>query len=323
MSATAEKPATKAVAKIDPQAYLKPVKSTNDLMVLGKPLLPQITAALPVMMAKNAERFVRMLLTECSKNPRLLECTPKSLFGGVLQSAQLGLELGGAMGQAYLVPFKNKGVYEAQFIPGYKGLIKLAYNSQVVADIGAEIVREKDFFEIRLGTERGIIHRPDFNFDSPVTGYYCSANLVTGGKVFKFITKKQAEAHRDRYALYRGNEGPWFKSSESFDEMGKKTTIRMAAKLLPQASELSTASALEDMDEEGIPQHLGSGIILDEVDDIEPVDNLKEIQKRAEKNKKPKGSGENGEYVPGVDDPDADPAKSMFDNDPETAPSGK
>jgi recombination protein RecT len=310
---TEDKTATKAVAKIDPRKYDQKVSSVNDLMVLGKPLLPQITAALPAMMARNAERFLRMLLTECQKSPRLMECTPRSLFGGVIQAAQLGLEIGGPLGESYLLPFKG----EATFLVGYKGYKKMAFNTPQVADLSMEVVRAKDVFEILLGTEKRIFHKPDYGFDSEVTGYYSTCNLVSGGKAFKYMTRAQIEAHRDRYALYRDKNGvirgPWIDSPH---EMGCKTTFRYLSKIIPLSSELSTAATLDEMGEEGIPQQLGSNLILDGVEGVQE-DKPKSLKDKLDKAKKAdsKGSGPNGEYVPGVDDPDQDPA--LFGNQSE------
>ena len=42
-----------------------------------------------------------------------------------MRCAQLGLEPGSGMGQAYLIPFKD----ECQFIIGYRGLLNLVYRS--------------------------------------------------------------------------------------------------------------------------------------------------------------------------------------------------
>ena len=86
------------------------VKSMKDLVVsMGD----QIQKALPTVI--TGERFTRMVLTAMSSNPQLQQCTPKSFLGAMMQAAQLGVEPNTPLGQAYLIPYKNKGTLECQF----------------------------------------------------------------------------------------------------------------------------------------------------------------------------------------------------------------
>lgn len=52
----------------------------------------QVEKALP--MSMRADHFARVLLTECRKTPRLLECSRESFLAAVMTAAQLGLEPG-------------------------------------------------------------------------------------------------------------------------------------------------------------------------------------------------------------------------------------
>src|SRR5436309_12826592 len=65
----------------------------------------EIARALPKHM--DADRLARVAITTLRQTPRLLECTPQSLLGALMLSAQLGLEPG-PLGHAYLVPFYNR-----------------------------------------------------------------------------------------------------------------------------------------------------------------------------------------------------------------------
>ena len=102
----------------------------RDMMMKNKGL---IESALPKHM--NADRFLRIALTSMSKNPTLFDCTERSLFGAVVQCAQLGLETDDNRGQAYLIPFRNKGVYEVNLWFGYRGLMELVFRTGKVIDI--------------------------------------------------------------------------------------------------------------------------------------------------------------------------------------------
>lgn len=78
-----------------------------------KALAPEIKKALPSVI--TPERFTRMTLSALSVNPKLGACTPKSFLGAMMSAAQLGLEPNTPLGQAYLIPYRNKGVDEVQF----------------------------------------------------------------------------------------------------------------------------------------------------------------------------------------------------------------
>ena len=73
----------------------------------------EIKRALPSVI--TPERFTRMVLSALSTNPKLAACTPKSFLGAMMRAAQLGLEPNTPLGQAYLIPYRNKGVDEVQF----------------------------------------------------------------------------------------------------------------------------------------------------------------------------------------------------------------
>lgn len=91
------------------QANNKP-KTLQDYI---KVMEPEIKKALPSVI--TPERFTRMVLSAVSVNPRLAECTPQSFLGAMMTAAQLGVEPNTALGQAYLVPFRNHGIMEANF----------------------------------------------------------------------------------------------------------------------------------------------------------------------------------------------------------------
>jgi len=247
MSTTATQPAPAqnagTVAKLD---YKKPTNAAG-LQRLSEPLIPQIKAALPRFLAGNADRMIRALLTECQKTPKLLDCTPISLLGGVIQVSQLGLELGGPTGHSYLIPFKQS----AQLVIGYKGFVTLAHRSNQVQRITPRVVREGDAFSVSYGTKQEIIHRPNMEQAGAGIGYYAVVELANGGVDFEYMTVAQAQAHRDRYALSKS--GPW---STNFDEMAMKTCIRRLAKRLPLSVEWNTAAGLDEAAESGVDQNL-------------------------------------------------------------------
>src|SRR5262249_43177060 len=89
-------------------------KSFTELMTA---MTPQFKAALPAHLKQNAERYMRLAVTEMRRNPALSKCDPYSVLGAAMVATQLGLEIG-PLGRAYLIPYGT----ECTFVPGWKGL---------------------------------------------------------------------------------------------------------------------------------------------------------------------------------------------------------
>src|ERR1039458_3592981 len=143
--------ASAALAKTNEAA---PAKGTLASM-LDKATV-SVEAALP--RGIDAGRFVRIVHTELRKNPRLAQTTPGSFLGAVLTSAQLGLEVGSALGQSYLAPFRNHGTDETQLIIGFKGWLALIHRSGQVRSVDARAVREGDEFSFEQGSRSFLKH---------------------------------------------------------------------------------------------------------------------------------------------------------------------
>lgn len=93
------------------KAVLKNQKATLQALITS--MKPEIEKALPSVI--SPERFTRMVFTALSNTPALVECTQKSFLAAIMNAAQLGVEPNTPLGQAYLIPYKKKGVLECQF----------------------------------------------------------------------------------------------------------------------------------------------------------------------------------------------------------------
>lgn len=206
----------------------------------------QIKMALPSHL--NPDRMLRIAMTSLQKNKDLLECTPESLIGAIIQSAQLGLEPDGVLGHAYLVPYGKV----CTFIPGYKGLLALARRSGEISTILAEVVHAKDVFEFELGLTPRLKHVPTADEDEgEFVAVYAMARLKDGGVQFVVMRKGAVEKVRKRSKA--ATNGPWV---TDFEEMAKKTALRRLCKLLPCSVELEKAVVLDERAEVGLPQDL-------------------------------------------------------------------
>lgn len=194
-----------------------------------KVMEPEIKKALPAVI--TPERFTRMAFTAISTNPKLAECTPQSFMGSLMNAAQLGLEPNTPLGQAYLIPYRNKGKMEVQFQIGYKGMIDLAHRSGEFANIYAQTVYENDTFEYELGLDPKLVHKPATSNRGEAIMYYAVFKLVNGGFGFEVMSKEDIQEHAKTYSqAYGSNYSPWAKN---FDEMAKKTVLKKVLKYAP------------------------------------------------------------------------------------------
>ena len=207
----------------------------------------QIAAALPKHL--TPEKMMRIALTEINRNPELKKCTTTSLIGAIIQSSQLGLMPDSILGEAYLIPYKNnkKGVTEAQFMPGYQGLMKLALQSGAIVNIFPKEVCENDFFHFEWGSKPEIKHSFDGKSDrGKAVLYYAIAYLVNGGIQFEVMSKDDIKRHQGMSKTGGSAYSPW---TTSPDEMAKKTVIRKLLKYLPKSSEDMNLAKAINMDE--------------------------------------------------------------------------
>ena len=193
----------------------------------------EIKKALPSVI--TPERFTRMILSALSTTPKLGACTPKSFLGAMMSAAQLGLEPNTPLGQAYLIPYKNKGVDEVQFQIGYKGLIDLAYRSGEVSLVQAHIVYENDTFECEFGLEPKLVHKPaDKDRGNPIK-VYAMFKTKNGGYGFEVMSMDDVRRHAEKYSkAYSYSSSPW---QSNFEEMAKKTVLKRVLKYAPLKSD--------------------------------------------------------------------------------------
>ena len=193
----------------------------------------EIKKALPSVI--TPERFTRMVLSAISTNPKLGACTPNSFLGAMMSAAQLGLEPNTPLGQAYIIPFSNKGTLEAQFQLGYKGLIDLAYRSGEVELVQAHIVYENDKFECEFGLEPKLVHVPADSNRGEAIKVYAMFKTKAGGYGFEVMSMDDVRKHAKKYSQsFNSIYSPW---TTNFEEMAKKTVLKKCLKYAPLKSD--------------------------------------------------------------------------------------
>lgn len=204
---------------------------------LIKAMEPEIRKALPEVI--TPERFTRMALSALNTTPKLRECTPMSFLAALMNAAQLGLEPNTPLGQAYLIPYNNKGVMECQFQIGYKGLIDLSYRNPQMQIISAQAVYENDVFEYELGLNPKLEHRPALEDRGEVRLFYGMFKLVNGGYGFEVMSKAAMDAYAREYSkAFDSSFSPW---KNNYIGMAKKTVIKQALKYAPLKTDFRKA----------------------------------------------------------------------------------
>lgn len=208
----------------------------------------------------DAQRFTRVALSNFQLKPQLLECTPASVFTSVMQAAAWGLELDPVLGQAYLIPFKNRKasppVVECQLMLGYRGMLALARRSGDIARFLPGVVHSRDHFEYkRVG------RRPDgtlgtvldhLEYDGPddpgdVVASYVIMFTKDGEEQIDVMFRRDIDKVRARSRSRE--DGPWV---TDFDAMALKSVIRRASKFWPLETSVAAAINQDELQDIGV-----------------------------------------------------------------------
>lgn len=213
--------------------------SISDLI---RAMEPEIKKALPEVI--TPERFTRMALSALNTTPKLKECTQMSFLAALMNAAQLGLEPNTPLGQAYLIPYNNKGKQECQFQIGYKGMIDLSYRNPQMQIIQAQAVYENDEFEYELGLDPKLIHRPAVSDRGEVKLFYGFFKLVNGGFGFEVMSKNDIDNFAREYSkAFDSSYSPW---KSNYIGMAKKTVIKQALKFAPLKADFRRALSSDE-----------------------------------------------------------------------------
>lgn len=211
-------------------------------------MLPEIKKA--VGKAMTPERFSRIALSLFNGNPVFWEADTTSFLSALMQSAQCGLEPNTVLGEAYVIPYKNnkQGITEVNFQVGYKGILKMAFNTGEYEAIYAHEVRKGDEFSYEYGLHKNLIHKPADVPSEDITHYYAVYKLKNGGFDFVVWSKERVEQHAREFSknyLYQGKVNKNSVWAKNFDSMAKKTVLIDVLKFAPKSVEMAKALDLD------------------------------------------------------------------------------
>lgn len=208
--------------------------------------LEEMSKVLPEFM--KPETLVRYAINAAQNNPTLLLCTPQSVGLSLMNAAALGLDPNGRDG--HLVPYnqwnKDKQCKEwvCQFIPDYKGYIKLMHQNQNLQSVSAGAVREHDEFDYEFGSNAFLRHKPHLTEDrGDLIAAWAMYKLKDGSSDFIVLTQSDVKQHEAASPSSSHASSPWKKWP---DPMWAKTAVRILQKFAPLGPAIEAVSQYEE-----------------------------------------------------------------------------
>lgn len=257
----------------------------------------------------TAKEFTVSVLNAVKKNPKLLDCDQKTLFGAILLSAELGLKPNTPEGFAYIIPYGK----EAQFQVGYKGLIEIAYRSPMVKAIKGVTVYENEFYQeygdgsfehiaftgmdlnimqLKQSREkflRNTIRMEESDIKSDIAAYSDKLKKGKGEYVLAYavcyleglakpiwtsVTKDTLEKIQ-KLSKSNGSFSPYNNGTDVHDSMRFKAAIKKLFKFLPKQAMQEVAKAI-DVDDKMMA---GSVAIMTEDGIVEIIEDVTDQQR--------------------------------------------
>jgi recombination protein RecT len=194
----------------------------------------------------SVEQFYITCVNAVKKNPKLLNCDPKSLFGAILLSAECGLRPNTEEQHAFIIPYKG----EAKFQVGYKGLIEMMYRNPRVKKIYAEAVFEKDEFDYWYGLNPDLKHKPYRGLDKGhLVCVYAICKLDDGETIFTVVEKNELDKIKSfSQSVSSENSSkysPYNNGTDVHHFMEIKSAIKKLSKMIPKAGVVEISKAVD------------------------------------------------------------------------------
>lgn len=212
---------------------------------------------------RSAMRFMTGFVDHIRRIPKLMECTPLSLVNSAMMIASFRFTPSSVAGEAYIIPYSNHGMLEAQFQMGYQGYVTLFYRAGVRA-IQGEIVRENDEFSLENGiVSHKVDPRKSKESRGKAIGAFVRVVMPSGEPVFKYMNGEDIISHARKFSkAFSKTDSPWKEENDPELHMWKKTVLLQMKSTLPKNDELvrameedfrdSTVSAATMLDAGGI-----------------------------------------------------------------------
>jgi recombination protein RecT len=255
---------TELERRLEAQGVEQSNGAPTSIAQLIEKMRPELERAMPAYF--NADRLMRIALTELRRNEQLQRCSAASLLGAIVMSAQVGLEPG-PMKQVYLIPKTIDGVLEVLWLPSYRGKIALMYRSGLVASINGAVVWRGEHFLYREGDDPKLEHEPRIDL-IPTRDDFVAAYIVaklSSGELVRTVIGQRHVDRALRASALGPDRGPW---KDDYEAMLLKTALHRAEPFIPSSAEVRMASGLDG----AIAPHIEPGRPIPRLEDIAPAE---------------------------------------------------
>lgn len=194
---------------------------------------PRVQNYLQQVLGDKKGSFVNNLTALVGNNEKLQVCEPLTLMYAAIKATALDLPLDSNLGFAYVIPYKDnkKGLTEAQFQIGYKGLVQLAIRSGQFKTINVTEVRKGEIISEDLMTgELKLTRLPDRE-QLPVEGYVAYFSLINGFEKTLYMAVSDVEAHAKQHSQTYSSKQDYIRAASKwttdFNAMAKKTVLKL------------------------------------------------------------------------------------------------
>jgi len=234
---------------------------SNDLTVFEQqlqPLVPRFEAVLGNIMP--VDRLTQTAIICVERTPKLLECKRQTLFNACMTFATLALEIDGATGQGFIIPFKDV----AQPVVGYKGYVTLGARAGYT--IAGDVIREGDEYEFQKGTDAFLHHKPQLGGgkDRRIIAAYATATSNERPAIVEIMDIDELLAVKEKSAGAKRSQSPWNDPKVGYPAMCAKTVKRRLARHMP-LNVMQLAAAMEQAHEEqNVPSYIDpdKGVVI-------------------------------------------------------------
>ncbi|HEX4774839.1 MAG TPA: recombinase RecT, partial [Candidatus Saccharimonadales bacterium] len=214
---------------------------------------PSIQKTIEDRLKSRAGQFTTTLLSVINSNNLIAECRPETVLNAAMTAASMDLPINQNLGFAYIIPYKNKGVYEAQFQLGARGFKQLAQRTGKYKYINDSDVREG---EIKRRDRLSGAIEFEWNDDdvkrgkAKIIGYVSYFELLNGFSSTVYMSMEDITAHGKRYSQsFKSGFGPW---KDNFEAMALKTVTKLnISKNGPLSTEMENAITADQSVDDG------------------------------------------------------------------------
>lgn len=189
----------------------------------------------------SPEEFLTTCVTAVKKNPKLLKCTPHSLFGCILLCAEVGLKPNTPDQHCFIIPYNG----EAKFQIGYQGIIERLYRIPRINKVDSQVVFEKDDFDYAYGLDPFLHHKPYRGKDrGKLVATYTVVKLNDADPIFTVVEHDELAQVEAFSASKNSKFSPYTSGADVHHYMQKKVGIKKIVKLLPKQNTEDVSKAI-------------------------------------------------------------------------------